>query len=554
MTRLRELGLQLMLAAFLSLVLWMFVTINTNPDRTALYSNIPIDIKGLSPGLVIVDDNGLPRSKQASPGSVSVVVATDQGTLGELSQSDLEASVDLNGLRPGAHTVEVEAQSNRSNVRFIRIDPESVPIRLERVVTDTLPITIVLRGTLPFGFERDDPEIRLDGHAIAAAEVRGPESQVERVVAASNTINLDQLRTTFASPMQLQALDANGDVVEGVELIPEIVQVTVPVRSFVGLKRVPIIGDIVGSPALGYIVKGIQSDPALITLVGSSRLLDRIDRVETEQIAIDGATSTITREVSLRLLGVQPQEGEPTTARVTVEIGLLEEPVRVQLRAPVQVVGLAEGLDVNLSSTVLDVSLEAYPEAFVQLASNALVATIDATGLVPGTYQITPRLSLPEDIRLTDALPEVTLSLLVPPTPIPAPTFTPLPLPTSTPEPEPPTPTATTVLRPTATPEPEPPTPEPTEPEPTATPEPPPDEPLPDELTAPSETPPPPDALLPPDSSPAEEASPDATVPVGQTHPGESATGIVLVAQSDRLHAERPLPPNPSLLDGMTPR
>lgn len=436
MTWLRDVGLQATLALGLSLIFWTFVTFRTNPDVHRTYSNIPVGIQGLASNLVIVDEDGTPR--QGNLATVSVEIETDQATLANLNQNDLQAFVALTDLRAGTHRVPVTVQAAQRNVMFQTVEPESLAIQIERLITRTVPITIEVEGTLPFSYERGDPEVSFNNQPVSDVLVSGPQSQVARVMVAAAAVDINQVRATYVSTLPLQALDANGDVVEGVTLQPDRVRVRVTVTSVVGLKRVPVLGNVIGSPALGYVVTGVQSDPPLINLVGSSSVLDNIDRVDTTPIDISGATSTITRTVPIRFGRAQPQEGEARQATVTVQIAALNQPFQVQVGVPIQVTGAAPGLLIDVNPQVAQLQLEGSTNALVQLNADRLVGAVDVAGLGPGSYTLTPQLTLPDQVQVVGTLPAVTVVLRFPPTPTltvtPRPTPTEDELPLETPE------------------------------------------------------------------------------------------------------------------------
>jgi YbbR domain-containing protein len=416
-TWLRDVGFQLLIAFVLSLTLWVFVTVTTNPDVQATYNNIPVDVQGMSPGLVIVDQNGLPRTTDGELTTVSAVIETDRNTLSELSQSDLQATVNVAGLNPGAHTVPVEVEPERDNVRILSITPPELFVRLEEIVTQTVPLTVELRGNLPFSYERDQPEISVNGQPVQdEVMVSGPRSQVERVDIAATTINLDQLRATYSSTLPLEARDPNGDQVSGVTLMPPEINVRIDIRSVAGLKRVPVLGNVVGSPAPGYIVTSVQSEPPLINLIGNSTIIDQVDRIETVPVDISGATSTITREVPLEFGRAQPQAGEPETAIVIVQISPLDQPFQIQISIPVQPVGAGENLLVTINPPILQLTLRGTANTLAQLRGETLAATVDVSGLDTGTYTREIRLDLPQGIELAEALPQVTVTLRAPQT------------------------------------------------------------------------------------------------------------------------------------------
>lgn len=106
MTWLRSTGLRLVLAVGLGVTLWVFVSYSVNPDRHIPFDNIPVNIEGLSPGLLVVDKEGL----RAAPPPIDVTVEADADTLESVRTSDLHAFVDLQGRGPGEHAVPVNVR------------------------------------------------------------------------------------------------------------------------------------------------------------------------------------------------------------------------------------------------------------------------------------------------------------------------------------------------------------------------------------------------------------------------------------------------------------
>jgi YbbR domain-containing protein len=481
MTRLRDMGVQMAISLVLALVLWATVTTITNPEGTRRYENVAVGARNVPSGLVIVNEAGLPIADPSSLEDIDVVVSTDQETLSEFQKEDIQAYVSLVEAEPGVRTADVQFEDGQPAVRY-QPTPEEISVQLEEVITRTVPITVELVGSLPFSYERDEPETRVGDQLVQEAQVSGPSSQVERVVRAATTINIEQLRATYVSLQQLTPQDVNGDGVEGVTLDPAQVRVRVEISAVVGVKRVPVLGSVEGSPAPGYVVTQITSDPPLINLIGSSRVLNATDKVETEPINISNAAGTVTQTVAINFGNAQPQPGEPREATVTVQIDSLDQPLQVQIPAPVEVTGSPEGFLTSVTPPVIQVPLEGSVLAFVQLNAGALSANISAAGLGPGVYTLTPQVTVPPEFRIVGPLPEVTLTLSAPATPTapplpPTPTQLPVPdeLPTATPPPTPEVP-------PTATPPPAPEDAPATEPgagaqeEPSPTPTPPPED------------------------------------------------------------------------------
>lgn len=460
MSALRATGLRLALAIGLSFALWAFVSFSENPEERISFEAVPVEVRNLPSGLVMVDQNGLPN---ATLPPVNVTIETDRATRADLRQADLRSYVDLRDMAPGDRAVPINIEATRPNLTFTLpeggLRPASVSVRLEELITTTVPLTLTIQGNVPFSFELGQPEVTLGGQVVQDVQVRGPQSRVERVKMARATANVEQLRASYVSLLPLQGVDENGQPVEGVTLEPATVNVRIPINPIVGLKLVPVLGTIEGFPAPGYTVVNIRSNPPLINLTGSSGTLDTVDQVSTAPVDISGASGLITRTVPLRFpLGTSPQAGEPSEATVTVEIAPLNRVFQVQLPVPVQATNIGNVL-VSISPGVVQAQLAGSNEVLNQLNTATLLATVDVGRLGPGTYQLTPQLTPPNGVTLVGTLPVVTVTLRAPPTAVPPPTSAPRPepsetpaAPSGTPEPTRPAPTAEPAL-PSATPE-----------------------------------------------------------------------------------------------------
>lgn len=438
MNTIRNQALSFILALGLSFALWAFVSFRENPNRVSDPFSLPLVVRGQAEDLVIVNQEGSQRTEFPS---IGVTIETDQNTLAELSsselQANLEAFVDLSGLGAGEHVVTVQTEIESPLDRRIEtenVEPETITVRLDQEITRAVPVQIEVEGDPPFSFRRGNPQVNDQAPDEVTVAVSGPENRVEEVVIARATARIEGLSANYESSVQLQPLNANDQAVEGVTLDPATLNVEIPIRSVVGLKRLPVIGNVAGAPAPGYVITDIQSEPALINLTGSSETLETIEQVETAPVDITGITDTVTRTVPLNIPeGTSPQLGEPEEATITVRITPLEQRFQIELPFPVEVTGTPAGLNVNVDPQVVKVALSGPVEAFSQLDTETLVATLDLRGLAPGTYTRTPEISLPEAITV-GSIPEVQVTLRS----LPRPTVTRLPAtPTAAPEPAP---------------------------------------------------------------------------------------------------------------------
>ncbi|WP_322814943.1 YbbR-like domain-containing protein [Chloroflexus sp.] len=437
MNGVRSIVLRAFLAFGLSFALWLFVSFSENPEETARFEDLTLQIVGLAEDMVIVDANGLPTT---SFPLVDVTLRTDRRQRSELRPVDIRVVADLSNLGPGDHLVPINVQPTRSNLSFSvpagGIEPSTIGIRIEPVETVTVPIRLEIVGSPPFSFERGDPEIRYNGNLIDTVTVSGPQSRVVRVAAVRTVANIAQLRASYVAPLNLTPVDNNNQSVEGVQVRPATVTVVIPINPVVGLRLVPVSPIVIGSPAPGFAVTDIKVDPPLITLTGSSGPLDAINLLQTEAIDIANARETVVRIVPLIIpTGTSPAQGESNAVRVTVEITPITLPFQVRLPVEIVIDGLENGLLVTVSPEVVEITFAGTSTQLNALAAMPLEATINVSGLAPGAYQFSVQPLLPDGVSIVGEAPTVTVVII--PEPTPTPTTSPSPEPSPEVEPTP---------------------------------------------------------------------------------------------------------------------
>lgn len=443
-------ALRFLLALILAFTLWVFVSYTQNPDRSIAYENIPVDIEGLAPGLIVIDKEGLPRAQRPE---VDLTVLADDETLNNVRISDLRPFVDLTGRGPGEHNVPVNVVTTRSLRLRTTVEPEYLLIRLDQEITQTVALTVETTGVVPFGFEARAPQATSRGQPLTAVTVRGPQGRVTRVAAVRARVDIDRLTANYNSPRTLEPVDANGQPVAGVTVEPTTADILVPIIPSVGLKRVPVVPSITGVPASGYVVAGVEVSPLLVTLTGSSGPLDDAENVPTAEVDITGATQTFTRAVSLIApRGTQLRFGEPTEATVMVRIAPINRPFQVTVPALVQATGMGDGVLVSLSPNVVTITVAGASAQLEALSTAQLLGVVNVRGLGPGTYELEPTFTLPEGVTLAAPAPRVFVTLRLPPTVTPSPTVESEAQPTASPGAPGSTPTPGETPVPTATP------------------------------------------------------------------------------------------------------
>jgi YbbR domain-containing protein len=68
-------------------------------------------------------------------------------------------------------------------------------------------------------------------------------------------------------------------------------------------KSVEVVAEVTGKPAEGVSLKSVEVNPSRVTVEGAKSLVDRLQKVSTVPINLNGASQTFSQEVSLKLLG-----------------------------------------------------------------------------------------------------------------------------------------------------------------------------------------------------------------------------------------------------------
>lgn len=309
-------------------------------------------------------------------------------------------------------SIEVQVRSLATGVTTVDFSPTQVTVNLDLLDQSTVPV-IVDRGTVPPGLELGTPVLSAD-QVIA----RGPRSRVNQVVRAVARVSIDASGIDFNHPVHLIPVDAAGQPVDSVDLSPDVVEVQITVSTQETSKTVPVRPDVTGTPADGYQVGGVTVGPEVLTLQGAPDVLGQVTSVPTEPISVQGAAAnrTVTAKVVLPS-GVQLLEGQPSTVSVTV--GIVPIQASRTFLVGVTCIGAPTGTTCLPQASQIAMVLSGPQPALAALKASAFTPAVSAAGLAPGTYQLTPTITLPAGISIVSFSPAQVPVIISGPTPAP---------------------------------------------------------------------------------------------------------------------------------------
>lgn len=404
------------LALVLGVSVWVSAVSLADPNEVRTFPRpIPIEVVGQDTSLVRTND--IPSTTQVSlraPRSVWEALLTNENAI--------QATLDLSGLSAGEHTRELQIAVAMRPYQIVLANPSAVPVVLESVLNQTFPLSLSLTGQPAAGYQVGEATMELK-----EVSVSGPESLVRQATRARVLVSLDSVRESIEESVPIQILDAQNEVVQGLAINPESVQVNIPVSQQGGFRDVAVKVVVQGQQAAGYRIENISVIPPVITVFASDpELVNELPGViETHPLILDDRREDISTRLSLNL-----PENITVVGTQTVQVRVSISPIQTSVtlsNQPINVNGLAEGLSAQVFPETVDVIVSGpLPVLDTLVSQEDIVVSVDTSGLGIGTYQLDAEVrALVDNVLVESILPgtvEVVISRPVTPTITPFPT------------------------------------------------------------------------------------------------------------------------------------
>ena len=393
------------IAFVFAMLLWGYVLTDQKPMREKEVTNVSTSFDGeaelIAQGYCVRGD----RSEILE--DVTVNVRTQITNYAYVTPSSIVASISLRNISEAReYDLPIQAIVTSSLGVVQSIAPASVTVEVDTLVTKTIPITTTFSGELPDGYWADMDALS----TTARLDITGPKTDISTITHGECVVDLTDRTGTIYSTFDVTFYDKNNRVVSSDIIIGTLPTSTVRLPIY-PMKNVPIDveSSLVGADNLAAnheIIKAVAT-PATVRLVGDPAVLDKIDKIALEPIAINGLDSTMT--VSGELIvpdGVRMLDS--TTVSVLLEV---REMVITQTfeQLEIQVHGRQGRGNVSLSIPAADLTVEGRYSLVSMLSRSDVQLFVDVTGLTPGVY----KLPVSVMVRDADATIELTTTLSI---------------------------------------------------------------------------------------------------------------------------------------------
>ncbi len=217
-----------LLSLVIAMGLWLFIGVQ-NPETVRTYRNVSIDVNANMSGekaLSIIGDDML---------EASVTAKGKREVLLDLVASDFDLTADATNIKePGIYNLRLEATSKIADVQVDKVTPSSIEVRLDYIMTRTLPIEVVIDSKL-------SEEDYVLGEAVTTAQsvtVTGPETELSKVERVYAVLKVEEAGK-HSEKLNIRYVDINGESVDSTYFEADIDKIGVKLDAYTK-KVVPI--------------------------------------------------------------------------------------------------------------------------------------------------------------------------------------------------------------------------------------------------------------------------------------------------------------------------
>lgn len=270
-------GLKL-LAVIVSCGVWFVVNNITDPVKSKLFTNIPVEI---------VNDNRITSEGKVyeiidNTDTTNVWVRGKSSVLKDITRDDIRAEADMAELT-FMNTVGIEISSTRNNSELeFSSSVENVKLSIEDIKRGEKPITIATSGEPAEGY--------IVGGTNASQNVvrfSGPETLIAGIDHAEAVVGVNGYSSDINTTADIKLYDADNNEIRSSSIKLNISSVNVAV-TILATKEVPLSFVTSDSPASGYVIneEGPISVPETVLLAGRKNVLDGVTKITVSDTAL----------------------------------------------------------------------------------------------------------------------------------------------------------------------------------------------------------------------------------------------------------------------------
>lgn len=299
--------------------------------------------------------------------------------------SSQKVTVDLSGLKPGTHKVNITYNQNAGNIEYM-VNPSIATVIISQKVSETrtLSVDVINKDNL-------DPKLIIKNinYDTDKVVIKGSEKTIDKVAIVKALVNVDdivtqQVGTTTIKDIPLVAYDANGNVVD-VEIVPQKIDVELEIAS--PSKEVPIKVIPNGEVSFGLAISSMNVSETKVTVYGEEEVLSSLTSIPVE-IDVNGLKEDKEYKIELvKPVGVSSLSVNNVTVNVSLgEIASKDIPDVVI--TPINLDENKYKAQVDASGAIVTVNVKGVQNVIDDITAADINAYVDLSGLTEGEHEI----------------------------------------------------------------------------------------------------------------------------------------------------------------------
>ena len=325
------------------------------------------------------------------PDKVDITLMGSRSDLFIAKQSTAsKVTVDLTGLKPGTHKVNIEYMRPNDSVEY-SVNPSVATVNVYPKVSEskTLTMDLLNQDSLDDKLVVDNVTPEVDKVVIKGTDDESAINSLKKVATVKalvdvSSLNNQEVGTVTLKDVPLKAYDSNGNSLD-IEIVPSKIQVTASLSS--PSKTVPIRVIPKGDVTFGQAISSITLNESNVTVYGQQSVLDELEYVPVE-VDVDGLKEN--REYKLELekpKGIKSMSVNNVTVQITLGVATDKDISNVNIDVrnlddSYSVQGLSQN-DIQVT-----VNVKGVESVLNSLTADDITAYIDLEDYKPGEYEV----------------------------------------------------------------------------------------------------------------------------------------------------------------------
>jgi YbbR domain-containing protein len=374
--------IRVLIAFGLAVLLWFMVNGNSNVIITQDYNSIPITLINsedlVRNNLVLIEDKSYYLNLR--------VKGTDKN-LRTIQIKEITAEVNVGDINEkGVYDLDIVVKGLSNSVIIDSMNPTTLQIGVDNIIKEDREVEIIAEG------HPANDVVVIASNTSEKVVVEGPEELISQIDKMSSIVNVDGMESDTTKHLKVVALDKDGEIIDGLEVIPNVVQAEIILGKTKTIVVTPVM---VGSPLSGFVVSEVVIEPSKIRIGAKEEVLESINAISIDPVDVTEKSNTFTKDVVLAALdGMYFLDGSDNV-KVTVTIESVSE--KSFTIDQVGVKNLSPGLVVSkIKDTSAIVKLEGASSVLNSINTNQVETFVDCSGLEPGEYEMDIKTNLSE--------------------------------------------------------------------------------------------------------------------------------------------------------------